>query len=188
MLNRAPAFDAIAAEVLQNSVCIDLLYRIINFCFENGSVPSEWNKGVIRPIPKSDANDPRDPLCYHGICLISIPCKVYADILNVRFSQWIDENNIVVDEQNGFRRDRSCLEHIYTLYTVINKRKQQKQSTFVCFVDAKKVFDTVHRDYLWYMYKLMSLGIKGKILKAVQSLYTEVQCVVKVTTSLPFFM
>ena len=54
---------------------------------------------------------------------------MYADILNVRFSQWIDENNIVVDEQNGFRRNRSCLEHIYALYTVIytviNKQKQQ---------------------------------------------------------------
>ena len=120
-LNRAPGFYAIPAEVLRNSVCIDLLYRIINFCFENGSVPSEWNK----PISKSDANDPRDPLCYLRICLISIPCKVYADILNVRFSQWIDENNIVVDEQNGFRRNRSCLEQIYALFTVINKRKQQ---------------------------------------------------------------
>ena len=107
--------------VLPSIYCIGLLT-----CFENGSVPGEWNKGVIRPIPKSDANDPRDPpLCYIGICLISIPCKVYADILNVRFSQWIDENNIVVDEQNGFRRNRSCLEHIYALFTVINKQKQQ---------------------------------------------------------------
>ena len=119
-------------------------------------------------------------------CLISIPCKVYADILNVRFSKWIDENNIVVDEQNGFRQNRSCLEHIYVLYTVINKRKQQKQSTYVCFVDAKKAFDTVQRDCLWY--KLTSLGITGKILKAVQSLYAEVQCVVKVNDYLTPFI
>ena len=122
--------------------------------------------GVIRPIPTPDANDPRDPLCYRGLCLISIPCKVYADIMKVRFSQWVDESKVVIDEQNGFRRNRSCLEHIYPRYAVINKRKQQKQSTFVCFVDAKKAFDTVHRDCLWY--KLMSPGIKGKILKAVQ--------------------
>ena len=98
---------------------------------------------------------------------------MYTDILNVRFSKRIDENNIIVDEQNGFRRNRSCLEHINALYTVINKRKHQKQSTYVCFVDAKKAFDTVQRDCLWY--KLMSLGIKRKILKAVQSLYTKVQ-------------
>ena len=85
---------------------------------------------------------------------------MYADILNVGFSQWIDKSNIVIDEQNGFRPNRSCLEHIYVRYTVINKRKQQKQSTFVCFVDAEKAFDTVHRDCL--RYKLMSLCIKGK--------------------------
>ena len=77
------------------------------------------------------------------------------------------------DEQNGFRRNRSCLEHIYALYSVINKRKQQKLSTYVCFVD-EKAFDTVQRDCLWY--KLISVGIKGKILNAVQSLYTNVQC------------
>ena len=177
-MKRATGFDGIPAEVLRNPVCIDLLYKIINFCFENGTVPSEWNKGIVRPIAKADATDPRDPLCYRGICLLSIPCKVYADILNTRFSNWIDENNIVVDEQNGFRRNRSCLEHIYALYSVINKRKLQKQSTYVCFVDAKKAFDTVQRDCLWY--KLISLGVKGKILNAVQSLYTEVQCVVKV--------
>ena len=107
-LKRAAGFDGIPIEVLRNPVCIDLLYRMINFCFENGSVLSEWNKGVIRPIPKSEVRDPRDPLCYHGICLISIPCKVYADILNVRLSKWIDDNNIVVDNQNGFCRNRSC--------------------------------------------------------------------------------
>ena len=43
------------------------------------------------------------------------PFKVYTDILSARFSQWIDENNIVVDEQNGFQRNRSYLEHIYAL-------------------------------------------------------------------------
>ena len=125
-------------------------------------------------------------MCYRGICLISIPCKIYADVLNLRISNWIEQNNIVADEQNGFRRNRSYLEHIYALYSVINKRKQQKQSTYVCFVDAKKAFDTVQRDCLWY--KLISAGIKGKILKAVQSLYTDIQCAVKVNDYLsPLF-
>lgn len=110
--------------------------------------------------------------------MISIPCKIYADILNLRFNEWIENNNVVVDEQNGFRSKRSCLEHIYTLYSVINKRKQQKKSTYVCFVDAKKAFDSVQRDCLWY--KLLSLGIKGKIFKAVQSLYTDLRCAIKV--------
>ena len=44
----------------------------------------------------------------------------------------------------------------------------------------------MQRDCLWY--KLISVGIKGKILKAVQSLYTDVQCAVKVNDYLsPLF-
>ena len=170
-MNRAVG---IPSEVLLNHVCIDLLYNIINFCFENGTVPGEWNTGVIKPIFKSCASDPRDPLCYRGICLIPIPCKIYVDVLNLRIGNWIEQNNIVADEQNGFRRNRSCLEHIYALYSVVNKQKQKKkQSMYVCFVDAKKAFDNVQRDCLWY--KLISVEIK-----AVQSLYTDVQCAVKV--------
>ena len=57
---------------------------------------------------------------------------------------------------------------------------------FACFLGAKKSFDTVRRDCLWY--KLMSLGIRGKILRAVQSLSTELECVVKVNDyAAPFF-
>ena len=124
-LRRAAGFDGIPAEVLRNPVCIDLIYKIINFCFESGTVHNEWNTGTIKPIPKPDAKDPRNPLSYRGTCLISVPCKVFADIINSRFTELIEQNNVVVDEQNGFCRNSSCLEHIYSLYSVINKRKQQ---------------------------------------------------------------
>ena len=48
----------------------------------------------------------------------------------------------------------------------------------MCFVDAKKAFDTVNRDCLWF--KLMRIGIKGKFLNAVQSLYVDMSCTVNV--------
>ena len=70
------------------------------------------------------------------------------------------------------------MEHIYTLYSMINKRKLNKQLTYACFVDAKKAFDTVNRDCLWY--KLLTLGIKGKMFHAIESLYDNVRCAVKV--------
>ena len=62
----------------------------------------------------------------------------------------------------------------------------ETSNPYVCFVDAKKAFDTVQRDCLWY--NLISVGIKGNILKAVQSLYTDVQFAVKVNDYLsPLF-
>lgn len=185
-LRKASGLDNIPAEVLRNPACVDMLHRIINYCFNTGTVPREWNTGLIKPIPKADSKDPRDPLSYRGITLISIPCKIYADILNIRLSKWIERNEYLVEEQNGFRRNRSCMEHIYSLYTVINKRKLNRLSTYVCFVDAKKAFDTVNRDCLWY--KLLALGINGKIFHAIQSLYDNVKCAVKVNDYLTPFL
>ena len=31
------------------------------------------------------------------------------------------------------------MEHIYSLYSVVNKRKLDSQSTFACFVDEKRL-------------------------------------------------
>ena len=71
-LRHAAGLDGIPEEVLRNPVCIDLMYKIVNFCFESGTVLTEWNRGIIRPIPKSDSKDPRNPMNYLGICLILI--------------------------------------------------------------------------------------------------------------------
>ena len=118
--------------------------------------------GLIKSIPNGDGKDPNDPLTYRGITLISIPCKIYADILNTRLSNWIEENGYLAEEQNGFRQNRSFIKHIHILYSVINNRKLGKLSTYACFVDAKKAVDTINRHCLWY--KLYSLGLSGKIL------------------------
>ena len=177
-LRKAAGFDGIPSEVLRYDICVELLYKIISHCFKNGEVPSEWTRGIIKPIPKSETKDARNPLSYRGISLVSVPYKIYADILNQRLTKWFETNKLLVDEQNGFRKNRSCAEHIYSLYTIINNRKLSRQSTFVGFVDFHKAFDTVNRNLLWF--KLMSIGIPGRILDAIQLLYESVQCTVKV--------
>lgn len=144
-LNKAVGIDEIQSAVLRNPGCIDILHTIIKHCFTFGKVPGIWGHSIINPILKA-GKDPLDPLSYRGISLISIPCKVYADVLNQRLSKWLESNDILVDEQNGFRKNRGCIEHQYVLYSLINNRKIKKQSTFVCFVDMKKAFDSVNRE------------------------------------------
>ena len=69
---------------------------------------------------------------------------------------------------------------------MVNNRKLSRQSTYVGFVDFRKAFDTIQRKFLWY--KLMKIGINGRILDAIQSLYVNVQCTVKVNDLfLPWF-
>lgn len=92
-------------------------------------------------------------------------------------SNWLDDSELLVDEQCGFWRNRRCLDHIYNLYSVINERKLSRLSTFSCFIDLEKAFDNVNRDCLWY--KLQKYGINGKLSNAVKSLYDNSACTYK---------
>ncbi|XP_033731041.1 uncharacterized protein LOC117320594, partial [Pecten maximus] len=181
-LRKSIGADCIPAEVLRNKACVDMLFKIFSYCFERSVIPSEWSKSIINPIPKPDTQDARDPLSYRGLSILSIPSKIYTDILGVRLNNWLERNNVISDEQNGFRRKRSCLDHLHSLYSIVNNRKLSKLSTFVCFVDARKAFDTVNQKCLWF--KLLSIGVSGKMLGAVQALYRDVKCAVRLNNHL----
>ena len=177
-LRKAAGIDAIPAEALKNDVCVDLLHRIISECFTNGVVPNQWKTGIINPIVKPNSTDVRRPSTYRGITLLSVPSKIYCDILNHRLVTFLDSTESIADEQNGFRRRRGCQEHIYSLYSIINNRKNAKLSTFACFIDLRKAFDTVNRHCLWF--KLRRLGIEGKFYDAICSLYDDIKCCVQI--------
>ena len=48
----------------------------------------------------------------------------------------------------------------------------------MCLVDAKKAFNTIDRDCIWY--KLLKIGIHGDFLEAIQSFYKSVSRTVKI--------
>lgn len=49
-------------------------------------------------------------------------------------STYVEENNILSEEQAGFRKDRSTIDHILTLDTLIATRLNMKQETFIAFL------------------------------------------------------
>ena len=46
---------------------------------------------------------------------MSCAAKTYTSLLNQRIVKYCDGNNIIVDEQNGFRKGRSCSDHLFTI-------------------------------------------------------------------------
>lgn len=58
-------------------------------------------------------------------------CKIFADILNKRLNQWLNENDILCDEQNGFRKCRHCTDHVYVLDNIVKSRKISKKG-YIC--------------------------------------------------------
>ena len=167
--NKAVSLDKIPYEILKNDHAINMLHKLFQLCFSSGRVPSQWGKAIIKPIPKSSLSDPRVPLNYRGISLLSNISKLFSGILNDRLTKYLDSEKILVDEQNGFRKARTCLDHIYVLTSIIRNRKAQKLPTFSVFVDMKKAFDWVDRDLLFY--KLLQNNINGRLYESIKSLY-----------------
>ena len=172
--------DNIPAEVLKNDSAIMFLFVLFNICFDNGTIPSIWGKCIINPIPKSSMTDPRDPLSYRGISLASAMYKIYASILNARLTKWTEDNNVIADEQGGFRRKRSTVDQISAVVNLIETRKKLRQCTFAAFIDFHKAYDHIDRDKLWK--RLNETGISGKMFGAIKSLYSAVSSCVRINS------
>ena len=88
--------------------------------------------------------------------------------------------NILADEQNGFRCNRSCEDHVFSLTTIVQNRLYNEKDTFVAFIDFTKAFDSVDRNLL--LYKLLDYNINGNIYFAIKKLYSETQNCVRVNS------
>lgn len=175
---KAFGYDGIPSEILTSERCVEFLHKLFNKCFESGKVPAMWANGIINPIQKASCADAKDPANYRGITLTSAVYKVFAGILNERLTNWAEENGIISDYQNGFRKSRSTVDHISTLTNIIECRKMEKKPTFICFVDFQKAYDSINRRLLWD--KLSDIGLKGKIIRSLKAIYNDVKCSVRI--------
>ena len=113
--------------------------KLISLCFKYSLIPSIWLKAIISPIPKSSLKDHCVPLNYCGISLLSNVYKMYSSIINKRITKYCDFNSVLVDEQNGFRRDRSCNDHIFLVFPVLPRTIfRRKNLHFVLLLIWKK--------------------------------------------------
>lgn len=55
----------------------------------------------------------------------------------------------IEEEQNGFRKGRSCIDAVFTMEQVTEKRLLQKLETRIPFNDYTKAFGTVLRHMMW---------------------------------------
>ena len=130
--NKAPGLDGIVNEVLKNDVCIDVLTALFNRCLSSGLLPTAWLKGIISPIPKNASSDPKVPLNYRGISLLPVISKIFTGLVGSRVGGFLERNDLLVNEQNGFRPGRSCVDHIFSLYDLLLIYQKEGPGDVLC--------------------------------------------------------
>ena len=92
-------------------------------------------------------------------------------------TNYLEENDILADEQNGFRTKRSCEDHVFVLNSIIKNNAQ----VFSAFIDLKKCFDYIDRDML--LYKLILHRIDGKVYNSIKNIYAHTSSCVRINNS-----
>ena len=80
-----------------------------------------------------------------------------------------EQHDLRSPTQAGYRPEHSTIHQALVLQHVIDKHRCLKTPLYLCFVDLKSAYDRVQWSLLWDL--LRRLGVHGKMLGAVQSLY-----------------
>ena len=153
-----------------------LLTYYFNLILNSGIIPSDWTLGIIIPIFKKKGSID-DPDNYRGITLLSCIGKFFTLLINTRLNTFLDINNLLGEEQAGFRAQYSTLDHIFTLHCIIDLYISKGKKLYCAFIDYRKAFDMIDRYSLWQ--KLLSTGIKGKVFRVIQNMYSEAKSCIR---------
>ena len=152
--------DEIPARVLKElapSVASWLSF-IFQQSYDTGAVPSDWTKALVTAIHKKDSKS--NPANNRPVSLTSLCCKVMEHIILSHIAKHLAVNNILIDQQHGFRQRFSCETQLISAVNDWAKCINSCSQTDVILLDFSKAFDSVPHQRL--LLKLDYYAIRGK--------------------------
>ena len=167
--NKAAGWDTIPNEAFKEAppVLLVQLRILVNRVKNRAEVPSSWKRGRIVLVhkkgPTVDINN------YRPLTVLVSVSGIYTKLLNLRLTEVVEEHRLLGEIQHGFRKGRSGADCTFVLNSVLWKTTAAKKKAHLAFIDLQKAYDSVDRAILWR--KLESMGVKGKFLASLKSLY-----------------
>ena len=153
---------------------------LFNKLLQEGVTPSSWSIVCIRPIHKRDSNDNTSNFC--SIALTSVIGKQFHKILAARLEKYLLSNSVFdTSVQRGFISNfPGIFEHIRILSvsSILEAAFASKSPLMMTFIDLNNhAFGSVPHRYILGMLK--AVQIPSSVLAYIQSLYSQLQAVVK---------
>lgn len=171
--------DFISNKMIKNLApkILNLLLILFNKCFNTGTLPSLWKHSITIPIHKSGKTK-NDVNNYRPIALTSNICKLFEKIIQDRLLFFCNSNNIIPQNQAGFRKGRSTTEHLLKLTTQIKHQFSRRKNILATFFDIKKAFDQVWHHKL--IQKLIKINLDKKLILVIQNFLSDRYIQVKI--------
>ena len=95
---------------------------------------------------------------YRRISHISHSSKIMLKIILNRLKHYTEE--LISEEQAGFRSGISTSEHIFNLRVISEKYYQHGKPLYQVFINLKKAFDRIWHNALWSAMKRFNINLK----------------------------
>lgn len=169
---KSPGLDDVQNSLIKclPSRGIKVICLIINSCLKLSYFPQIWKTAKIVPIhkhgkPKNDVNS------YRPISLLCVLSKLLEKVLLSRINHHLQDNNILPDEQHGFRQNHSTTKQLHKMIHLTRENLSVKKSTGMLMLDIEKAFDRVWHNGL--IFKFTSLLFPSYLINMVKQFLSE---------------
>ena len=172
--------DGITNEQLKygESALVNQLEHLFTKVWEDEVIPEDWLKGVIVITGKKGDTSYCDN--NRGITLRVMVSKLLQMVILKRLDAGMEQ--LLRESQCGFRRNRSCVDEIYALRTIIHNSLEYNIPLCINFVDFKATFDSIRRDFIWT--SMRHYGLPEKYIRIFQAFFNVTMSAVRVNGEL----
>jgi hypothetical protein len=129
---KSPSSDGINNELYKHAPKW-FIHKIFNFCWIYGYIPVEWRTVIVITI--HEKTDRKNPDNYRGTSLLNTGYKIYSKIIAKGLTVIADV--LLLEEQNGFRKCRSCMDCTLSASQMIEKHGEFNILTYISFFGFK---------------------------------------------------
>ena len=174
-----PGVADISIKILKNNTFILLwvFTELFNDCITTGELPCDFKTALVTPLYKKKGNK-EDVNNYRGISVIPPAAKAFEKILADQINEHLSNNNILFENQFGFRVNRSCEQALHEILTRMNRVRNRLLVGLFLFIDFRKAFDLV--DALLLLNKLSLYGFSINAINLIKNYFSERKQKVKI--------
>ena len=97
---------------------------------EEDEVPIEWNKVQVKLAFKHGKKEKKDIKNYRPVAVANTISNIFCGIIKDKMTNIIEEEELIGEEQNGFRKDRRGTENLYILKELIEKKQEKRINSY----------------------------------------------------------
>lgn len=178
---KATGLDGISSYLLRDfgtyiPAFVPCITRIFNESLRSHTVPKDWRSARVCPIFKS--GDRCQAENYRPISLTSVTSKVLEHIIVSTMWKHIDDNNLLINAQHGFRSGFGTTTQLLHVVHKASQALDAKQEYHIVSFDFAKAFDKVPHDLL--IYKIRKYKFSNQIVEWLKAWLDERTTVVAV--------